>query len=136
VSQLKVSARSNPNAVAGAFAGVVREQGRAEVHVIGAGALNQAMKAVAIARGYLAEAGVDLVCVPSFVVLEVDGEERTAIHLLVEDRAAVRAPAIAAAPAAPAPAVDLSAALPPADAVDDLRVVHEPSRERLGIASS
>jgi stage V sporulation protein S len=86
VAQLKVSARSNPNAVAGAFAGVVRERGRAEVHVIGAGALNQAMKAVAIARGYLADQGIDLVCVPSFVTLEVEGERRTAISLIVEDR--------------------------------------------------
>jgi stage V sporulation protein S len=86
VTQLKVSARSNPNAVAGAFAGVVREHGRAEVHVIGAGALNQAMKAVAIARGYLEEQGIDLVCVPSFVTLDVEGDRRTAIRLIVEDR--------------------------------------------------
>jgi stage V sporulation protein S len=86
VTQLKVSARSNPNAVAGAVAGVVREHGRAEVHVIGAGALNQAIKAVAIARGYLADQGIDLVCVPSFVTLDVDGEQRTAISLMVEDR--------------------------------------------------
>jgi stage V sporulation protein S len=89
VTQLKVSARSNPNAVAGAFAGVVREEGSVEVHVIGAGALNQAVKAVAIARGYLAEQGIDLVCVPSFVMLEVDGEQRTAISLRIEDRGPV-----------------------------------------------
>jgi stage V sporulation protein S len=86
VAQLKVSAKSNPNAVAGAFAGVVREHGTAEVHVIGAGALNQAVKAAAIARTFLAEQGIDLVCVPSFVTLDVDGEERTAIRLVVEDR--------------------------------------------------
>jgi stage V sporulation protein S len=86
VAQLKVSAKSNPNAVAGAFAGVVREHGTAEIHVIGAGALNQAMKAVAIARTFLEEQDIDLVCVPSFVTLDVDGEERTAIRLVVEDR--------------------------------------------------
>jgi stage V sporulation protein S len=86
VAQLKVSAKSNPNAVAGAFAGVVREHGTAEVHVIGAGALNQAVKAVAIARTFLEEQGIELICVPSFVTLDVDGEERTAIRLVVEDR--------------------------------------------------
>ena len=83
---LKVSAKSNPNAVAGAFAGVVRERGRAEVCVIGAGALNQAVKAVAIARTYLEEQGVDLVCIPSFCEVDVAGERRTGIRLLVEPR--------------------------------------------------
>jgi stage V sporulation protein S len=87
VTLLKVSSRSNPNAVAGAFAGVVREQGRAEVCVIGAGALNQAVKAVAIARGYFEEQGIDLVCVPTFCELEIDGELRTGLQLLIEDRA-------------------------------------------------
>jgi len=83
---LRVSARSNPNSVAGALAGVIREQGAAELQTVGAGALNQAVKAIAIARGYLAPTGTDLVCVPSFADIEIDGEERTAIRILVEPR--------------------------------------------------
>ncbi len=83
---LKVSSKSSPNSCAGAMAGVVRSTGAVEVQVVGAGALNQAVKAIAIARGYLAPAGVDLVCVPSFADIEIDGQNRTAIRLLVEDR--------------------------------------------------
>ncbi len=84
---LKVSSRSNPNSVAGALAGVVRQHGCAQMQVIGAGALNQAIKAVAIARGYVAPSGVDLVCVPTFADVEIEGQSRTAIRLSVEDRA-------------------------------------------------
>ncbi len=83
---LKVSTRSNPNSVAGAMAGVIRQSGVVEVQVVGAGALNQAIKAVAIARGYVAAGGVDLVCVPTFADIVIDGEGRTAIRLSVEDR--------------------------------------------------
>jgi stage V sporulation protein S len=83
---LKVSSRSNPNAVAGALAGVVRQAGVVEVQVIGAGALNQAIKAIAIARGYVAPSGLELVCIPKFQDIEIDGEGRTAIRLTVEDR--------------------------------------------------
>ncbi len=83
---LKVSAKSVPNSVAGAIAGVIREQGAVEVQAVGAGASNQAVKAVAIARGYLAPAGVDLICVPAFVNITIDNEERTAIKLIVEPR--------------------------------------------------
>ena len=83
---LKVSSKSNPNSVAGAMAGVVRQSGAVEVQVVGAGALNQAVKAIAIARGYVAPSGVDLICVPMFADIEIDGESRTAIRLLVEDR--------------------------------------------------
>ncbi len=83
---LKVAASSNPNSVAGALAGVIRESGRAEMQAIGAGALNQAVKAVAIARGFLAPSGVDLVCVPAFVDVEINGESRTAIKLIVGPR--------------------------------------------------
>ena len=83
---LKVSAKSNPNLVAGALAGVVREKGRAEVQTIGAGALNQAIKAVAIVRSFIAQEGIDLVCVPEFMQIEVDGKERTGIKLIVESR--------------------------------------------------
>jgi len=83
---LKVSSKSNPNSVAGAIAGMVREKGYAEVQSIGAGALNQAVKAVAIARGFLAPLGIELVCVPAFSEIIVDGEERTAMKLIVSPR--------------------------------------------------
>ena len=83
---LKVSATSKPVAVAGAIAGVVRTQSRVEVQAIGAGAINQAVKAIAISRGYVAAGGIDLVCIPSFIDISIDGEERTGIRLLVESR--------------------------------------------------
>jgi stage V sporulation protein S len=83
---LKVSAKSNPNSVAGALAGVVRERGGAEVQAVGAAALNQAVKAVAIARGFVAPSGIDLVMVPAFTDVQIDGEERTAIKLIVQSR--------------------------------------------------
>ena len=83
---LKVSTRSNPNSVAGAIAGAVRHTGAVEIQIVGAGALNQAVKAVAIARGYVAASGVDLVCIPTFADIEIDGERRTAIRLSIEDR--------------------------------------------------
>ncbi len=83
---LKVSAKSNPNSVAGALAGVLRERGGAESQAVGAGALNQAVKAVAIARGFVAPSGVDLICIPAFTDIEIDGQERTAMKLIVEPR--------------------------------------------------
>jgi stage V sporulation protein S len=83
---IKVSARSRSTSVAGAIAGVVREYGRAEVQAIGAGAVSQAVKAVIIARGYLALDGVDVVCIPVFIELSIDGLERTAVRLVVEPR--------------------------------------------------
>ena len=83
---LKVSSKSNPNSVAGAVAGVLREKGKTEIQVIGAGALNQAVKAIAIARGFVAPSGFDLICVPVFINIQINGEERTAIKLLVESR--------------------------------------------------
>lgn len=83
---LKVSAKSRPSAVAGAIAGVVREAGRAEVQAIGAGATNQAVKAVAIARDYLRESGIEAICLPSFIDVTIDSEDRTAILLVVEPR--------------------------------------------------
>ncbi len=85
---LKVSSKSNPNAVAGALAGVVRSAGTVEIQVVGAGALNQAVKAIAIARGYVVASGLDLMCRPTFADIEIDGESRTAIRLLVESRGA------------------------------------------------
>ena len=83
---LKVSARSRPSAVAGAIAGVVRESGRAEVQAIGAGATNQAVKAVAIARDYLLETGIEAICLPAFIDVTIDNEDRTAIRMIVEPR--------------------------------------------------
>jgi stage V sporulation protein S len=83
---LKVSARSRPSAVAGAIAGVVREVGRAEVQAIGAGATNQAVKAVAIARDYLRETGIEAICLPAFIDVTIENEDRTAIRLVVEPR--------------------------------------------------
>ena len=78
---LKVAAKSSANSVAGALAGVIRENGRAEMQTIGAGAVNQAMKAIAIARGYLAPTGYDLICVPAFYDVMIDGADRNAIKL-------------------------------------------------------
>jgi stage V sporulation protein S len=86
VDIIKVSTRSRSTSVAGAVAGVVREHGRAEVQAIGAGAVNQSVKAVAIARGYLALDGIDVVCIPAFTEVSIDGQERTAIRLVVEPR--------------------------------------------------
>jgi stage V sporulation protein S len=83
---IKVSAESRTSAVAGAIAGVVRERHRADVQAIGAGAVNQAVKAVAIARGYLHEDGLDVVCLPEFATIDIDGKERTAVRLVVEPR--------------------------------------------------
>ncbi len=83
---LKISSKSNPNSVAGAIAGLVKESQRAEMQAIGAGALNQAVKAVAIARGFVAPSGVDLVCTPAFAEVQVDNEARTGIRILVESK--------------------------------------------------
>lgn len=83
---LKVSSKSNPNSVAGALAAFMREIGSVEVQAVGAGALNQAIKSIAIARGYVAPSGVDLVCTPAFAEINIDGEEKTAIKFLVNAR--------------------------------------------------
>lgn len=83
---LKVSADSKPKSVAGAIAAVVREQETVEIQAVGAAAVNQAVKAIAIARGYVAPNGIDLVCVPAFADIQIDGEQRTAIRFLVGPR--------------------------------------------------
>ncbi len=83
-SALKVSAKSNPNAVAGALAAVMRERGNAEIQAVGAGAINQAVKAVAIARSYLRDSDIDVCCVPSFITIAISDHERTGISLAVE----------------------------------------------------
>ncbi len=86
VEVLKVSGKSNPNSVAGALAGVLRSSGAVDVQVVGAGALNQAIKAIAIARGFVAPSNIDLVCIPTFADIQIDGQSRTAIRLAVENR--------------------------------------------------
>jgi stage V sporulation protein S len=86
VEIIRVAARSRTTAVAGAIAGFVREHGRAQVQAIGAGAVNQAIKAVIIAQDYLALDGIDIICIPVFIELEIAGQERTAIRFLVEPR--------------------------------------------------
>ena len=83
---LKVSAHSRSTAVAGAIAGVIREKGRAEIQAIGAGAVNQAAKAVAIARSYLALEGIDIICIPVFTDVTIADQERTALRFVVEPR--------------------------------------------------
>jgi stage V sporulation protein S len=83
---IKVSANSRTSAVAGAIAGVVREHKRAEVQAIGAGAVNQAVKAIVLATGYLAGDGIAVVCVPEFVDVEIEDKVRTAIKIVVEPR--------------------------------------------------
>ena len=81
---LKVSSKSDSNRVAGALANVLREQSSVEIQAIGAGALNQAIKGIAIARGFVAPSGKNLVCIPAFSDITIDCEERTAIKLIVE----------------------------------------------------
>ena len=83
---LKVSSKSNPNSVAGALANVIKDSSTVEIQSIGAGALNQAIKAVAIARGFVAPSGKNLVCIPAFTDILIDGEERTAIKLIIETK--------------------------------------------------
>lgn len=83
---LKVSAQSKPKSVAGALAAVLREKGKAELQAVGAGAVNQAVKAVAITRGFVAPNGIDLISIPAFAEIEIEGEERTAIKFIVEPR--------------------------------------------------
>ena len=83
---LRISAQSIPKSVAGALTAVIREKGRAEIQAVGAGAVNQAIKAIAIARGFVAPNGLDLVVVPAFAEISIDGEVRTAIKFIVEPR--------------------------------------------------
>jgi len=83
---LRVSAASNPKAVAGALAAVLREQGSAQIQAVGAAAVNQAIKAIAICRGYVAPNGIDLICIPAFAEITISDQERTAIRLIIEPR--------------------------------------------------
>ena len=81
---IKVGSKSNPNSVAGALANILRDKESVEIQTIGAGALNQGIKAVAIARGFVAPSGKNLICIPTFADIEVDGTEKTAIKLIIE----------------------------------------------------
>lgn len=86
IDVLKVSSKSNPNSVAGAIAAMVKEYKKVELQAIGAGALNQAIKGIAIARGFVAPGGIDLICIPAFVDVDVEGENRTGIKLIVKGK--------------------------------------------------
>jgi len=86
MDMIKVSANSRTSAVAGAIAGVMREHKHAEVQAIGAGAVNQAVKALVLATGYLKGDGIDIVCVPEFVDVDIDGKVRTAVKLVIDPR--------------------------------------------------
>ena len=83
---LKVSSKSNPNSVAGALANIFKDKEKVEIQSVGAGALNQAMKAIIVCRGFLAPSGKNITCIPSFTNIDIEGEERTAIKLIVEAR--------------------------------------------------
>lgn len=81
---LKVSSRSKPNSVAGALANAFKERSVIEIQAVGAGALNQAIKAIAIARGYIAPSGKDIYCIPAFSDILIEGEDKTAIKLIIK----------------------------------------------------
>lgn len=81
---LKVSSKSKPTSVAGALANVFREKKSVEIQAVGAGAINQAIKAIAIARGYIAPSGKNLICIPAFTDITIEGVDKTAIKLIVE----------------------------------------------------
>ncbi len=83
---LKVSSKSSPSSVAGALANVFKDKNSVEIQAVGAGAINQAIKAIAIARGFVAPSGKNLVCTPAFQDISIEGEERTAIKLIVETK--------------------------------------------------
>jgi stage V sporulation protein S len=89
---IKVSAQSRSTAVAGAIAGVMREEGYAEIQAIGASAINQAVKAITIARSYLEQDAMDLAVVPSFIEVIIEGSERTAVRMAVFKRPVVLQP--------------------------------------------
>jgi len=83
---LKVSSKSSPSSVAGAIAGMIKDGVPVEIQSVGAGAVNQAVKAIAIARGFLSPVGIEIVCAPSFADISINGENRTAIRFTVEPR--------------------------------------------------
>ncbi|MBN1452363.1 MAG: stage V sporulation protein S [Anaerolineales bacterium] len=103
MEMIKVSANSRTSAVAGAIAGVIREHKRADVQAIGAGAVNQAVKALVLATGYLRNDGIDICCVPEFVDVEIDDKVRTAIKMVVEPRIPASGVPASATPTSTAP---------------------------------
>lgn len=86
IKMLRVSSKSNPNKVAGAIANIFRDEGYLEIQTVGAGSLNQAIKSIAIARGFLAPSGINLVAIPSFGEITINNEKKTAIKLIVENK--------------------------------------------------
>lgn len=86
IGRLKVSSKSSPASVAGAIAGMIKDGSLVEIQAVGAGAVNQAVKAIAISRGFLSPVGIEIVCVPAFADIVIDGEYRTAIRFSVEPR--------------------------------------------------
>ncbi len=86
IEVLKVSSNSQPKAVAGAVAAILRNGNPVEIQAIGAGAVNQAVKSIAVARGYVAPNGIDLVTIPAFLQLDVNGETKTSIKFIIEKR--------------------------------------------------
>lgn len=82
---LKISSKSNPNSVAGAIAGGLQENKRVELQAIGAGAVNQSMKSIAIARSFVAASGVDLLCIPAFCTVIVENEEKTGMKFIIKE---------------------------------------------------
>lgn len=94
---LKVSSKSSPASVAGAIAGMIKDGTQVEIQSVGAGAVNQAVKAIAISRGFLSPVGIEIVCTPSFADIVIDGEYRTAIRFAVEPRSALSSSAAATA---------------------------------------
>ena len=92
---LKVSSKSSPASVAGAIAGMIKDGVRVEIQSVGAGAVNQAVKAIAISRGFLSPVGIEIVCVPSFSDIVINGDTRTAIRFLVEPKKSDNSTAVA-----------------------------------------
>lgn len=85
INLLKVKNDSNPNAIAGALAELIKNKRKVEIQAVGAGAVNQTVKAIAVARGYVAPAGINIICIPAFTEVEIDGEERTAMKFIVKE---------------------------------------------------
>lgn len=86
MKSFKVSSRSNPNSLAGAIVAALKEVTSVEVSGVGAGAINQAVKAVAVGRSFVKPEGHELICIPSFEDINIDGEDRTGIKITIEKR--------------------------------------------------
>ncbi|MDO4382391.1 MAG: stage V sporulation protein S [Clostridia bacterium] len=82
---LKISSKSNPSSVAGAIAGMINENKQVELSAVGAGAVNQAVKAIAIVRGFVAPTGKNLVCIPAFTTMNIEETDRTGIKFIIKE---------------------------------------------------